>query len=553
MAVLHTTFSLDLPGLQAQLLKAQQMYSSAANAMGGPLGGISVSVRAREAAQATQRIEERSIDQLASYKARQAKRSRSVVQELDDKIQAKKEAQLDAMWERMEKGWTKSYATEQRHAERAAAAKQKLDERNAKARDREANRAAKTEQMLELKNARDRMDMEMQIANMKAMGGATLLAMTAKLATSSVVAYDSFERFRLSMEALIGGGAAAKLTKQIDQYAIKSDFTAESLRSVAQTLLALGTPADKLFERTKMAGTLTFVAGGNSDTLYRLGLALSQIESIGYLRGQERNQLAQAGVPISKILASMGIKAGDDLNSKNASASAVFAAMQRYTDSLGDVQGKLAERSPLTALQNTWERLMLALRPSAALLAFEIIRAANAAMMVLDVFTKLHPVIGGGVGLIFMLGAAALGFRMLLAPLIITRSHVGQLGFSALDASWAMDQFALKVGLAAGVSTRSGALGMGANFLAGQAGANTVAGGAGGWMSRLGPLASRGGTAIAGKLPIIGLIVTAITAAMAIRSSMQDDIDAQNDASPGASPTRRSDYEDMQASARAAR
>lgn len=552
MAVLHTTFSLDLPGLQAQLLKAQQMYSSAANAMGGPLGGISVSVRAREAAQAKERIEERSVDQSMSTRIRKEKRARSVVQELDDKIQAKKEAQLDAMAERMQKAMEKSYAVEQRNAERAAAAKQKAEERASKANEREANRKAKEIARSELKEARDRMDMEMQIANMKAMGGATLLAMTAKLATSSVVAYDSFERFRLSMEALIGGGAADKLVNQIDQYAIRSAFTAESLRGVAQTLLALGTPADKLFQRTQMAANMTALAGGNSDTLYRLGLALSQIESIGYLRGQERNQLAQAGVPIAKILASMGVKPGQELG-QGVKADAVFAAMERYMAGRGDIQGKIAERSPLIALQNTWERLMIALRPSAAALAFVIIKVANAAMMVLDVFTKLHPIIGGGIGLITMIGSAVVGFRMLLAPLIITRSHVGQLGFSALVASRAMDQFALKVGLAAGVSTRSGALGMGANFLAGQAGANAVAGGASGWMSRLGPLASRGGTAIAGKLPIIGLIVTAITAAMAVRNSIKEDIDAQNDASPGASPTRRSDYEDMQASARAAR
>lgn len=547
MAVLHTTFSLDLPGLQAQLLRAQQMYSSAANAMGGPLGGVSVSVRAREAVQATQRIEERSLDQLASYKARQAKRSRSVIGELDDKVQAKKEAQLDAMAERMQKSMEKSYAVEQRHAERAAAAKQKLEERNARTKQRDADRFAKTIARQELRDARDRMDMEMQIANMKAMGGATLLAMTAKLATSSVVAYDSFERFRLSMEALIGGGAAEKLVNQIDQYAIKSAFTAESLRGVAQTLLALGTPADKLFQRTQMAANMTALAGGNSDTLYRLGLALSQIESIGYLRGQERNQLAQAGVPIAKILQSMGVKPGQELG-QGVKADAVFAAMERYMAGRGDIQGKITERSPLIALQNTWERLMIALRPSAAALAFVIIKVANAAMMVLDVFTKLHPVIGGGLGLIFMLGSAALGLKLVLGPLAIARAQVGQLGFSAHLASNAIAQFALKVGLAAGMSTKSGEIGMITNFLAGQVGANALnkGAGAGSWLSKAAP-------SVAGKLPIIGLIVTALTAAMAIRSSMKEDIDAQEDASPGASPTRRSDYEDMQANARAAR
>lgn len=552
MAVLHTTFSLDLPGLQAQLQRAQQMYNSAANAMGGPLGGISVTARAKEAVQAKERIEEKSVNDIIAQRVRKEKQTRAVISDMDARVQAKKEAQLDALANRMVLSMEKGYAAEQRAAEKAQAAKTKAEERASKAREREAARSAKEAAKLEVQAARERFDMEMRIANMKAMGGASLIAATATLATRSVQAYDSFERFKLSMESLIGGGAADKLVNQIDQYAIKSAFTAESLRGVAQTLLALGTPADKLFQRTQMAANMTALAGGNSDTLYRLGLALSQIESIGYLRGQERNQLAQAGVPIAKILQSMGVKPGQELG-QGVKADAVFAAMERYMSTMGDVQGKIAGRSPLIALQNTWERLMIALRPSAEALSFVIIKVANAAMMVLDVFTKLHPVIGGGLGLTMMIGSAVIGFRMLLAPLTVARMGVNELGVSSTLAARSLEQFALKVGLAAGVSTRSGAVGMAANFAAGQAGANVAAGGAAGWMSRLGPMAARGGSAIAGKLPLIGLIVTAVTAAMAIKGSMKEDIDAQNDASPGASPTRRSDYEDMQANARAAR
>lgn len=121
-----------------------------------------------------------------------------------------------------------------------------------------------------------------------------------------VKAAASFQQTKVSFDTMLGSvDKGNALFAQLQQFNFQTPFQLPDLTHAAQTLLQYGFTDANVVPVLK---TLTNVAsaapaGQQSDDLMRSALALGQISSAGVIRGQDVNQLTQAGFPIIKLLA----------------------------------------------------------------------------------------------------------------------------------------------------------------------------------------------------------------------------------------------------------
>lgn len=121
-----------------------------------------------------------------------------------------------------------------------------------------------------------------------------------------VKAAASFQQTKVSFDTMLGSiEKGDALFKSLQQFNFQTPFQLPDITHAAQTLLQYGFTGDNVMPVLK---TLTNVAsaapaGQQTDDLMRSALALGQISSAGVVRGQDVNQLTQAGFPIIKLLA----------------------------------------------------------------------------------------------------------------------------------------------------------------------------------------------------------------------------------------------------------
>jgi len=123
-------------------------------------------------------------------------------------------------------------------------------------------------------------------------------------AVSSLVEFSNqMQVAQVSMEYFLGTAEKAS-----DFVAVMQDFAATTPFSTAQSidlsrkLMAMGFQSKSILNVMQTLVDATAAAGGTGDELNRIVIALGQINTQGYLAGQELRQLANANIPIYKIL-----------------------------------------------------------------------------------------------------------------------------------------------------------------------------------------------------------------------------------------------------------
>jgi tape measure domain-containing protein len=101
---------------------------------------------------------------------------------------------------------------------------------------------------------------------------------------------------------------AARLGQEAVRLAIATPFSIDQVLNATRRLLAMGTAVDEVIPRVRvLAAAVAAVgrgegAGGNQEVFNRVILAISQIGAKSKLSMQDMRQLAEAGIPVFKIL-----------------------------------------------------------------------------------------------------------------------------------------------------------------------------------------------------------------------------------------------------------
>lgn len=119
------------------------------------------------------------------------------------------------------------------------------------------------------------------------------IAQMQRFASSIFDTYMNYQDLNVAIGAFTGGAtSAAKVMKEIEDYAIASPYDTLTLAEGARNMMAYGQSAQKTMEIMKMVGD---VAGGSAKRYDLLMYAMSQITSLGKLQGNELRQLTEQG------------------------------------------------------------------------------------------------------------------------------------------------------------------------------------------------------------------------------------------------------------------
>jgi tape measure domain-containing protein len=129
---------------------------------------------------------------------------------------------------------------------------------------------------------------------------------SANLFSAGLDRFQSLERANLQLERILGSATAAR--RQLDslnEWAQGTPLALDLVTEIAVGLLSMGTAADQVLPRLEAITDVVAFAGGGSEEIRRVSLAIRQVASAGRLLGQDFNQIAQAlpGVNLAKLLA----------------------------------------------------------------------------------------------------------------------------------------------------------------------------------------------------------------------------------------------------------
>jgi tape measure domain-containing protein len=124
-------------------------------------------------------------------------------------------------------------------------------------------------------------------------------------AADAIVGFNStLEQTRVAFTSLFGSASRANdFLGQLQDFAKKTPFDFDQVNRYAQRLLAVGFAAKDVIPDLTAMGNAVAAAGGNSETLDRVTLALGQMHNSIKLNSQDMNQLIQANIPAWKLLA----------------------------------------------------------------------------------------------------------------------------------------------------------------------------------------------------------------------------------------------------------
>lgn len=95
---------------------------------------------------------------------------------------------------------------------------------------------------------------------------------------------------------------AARLMQVLEDFAAKTPFSIKQSYDSARKLLAVGFKDKSLLTVLESLQDATVAAGGSTDVLSRITLALSKIKTLGRVTQRQLNQFALAGIPAQEIL-----------------------------------------------------------------------------------------------------------------------------------------------------------------------------------------------------------------------------------------------------------
>lgn len=134
--------------------------------------------------------------------------------------------------------------------------------------------------------------------------GASMVAMFGASTVAGAKFNAQMEQSITSYEILLGSMEKAnKMVKDLQQFAANSPFEFQGLDKSAKLLLAMGFQGEQIIPVMHSVGNAVSAAGGNTETLEGISLALGQILTKGKLSAEEMTQLAERGIPAWSILA----------------------------------------------------------------------------------------------------------------------------------------------------------------------------------------------------------------------------------------------------------
>lgn len=168
---------------------------------------------------------------------------------------------------------------------------------------------------------------------------------------------SSLEATRIAFTTMLGSAKAADdHLRDLQAFALKTPFQFRELVDASQRMQALGFSAQQVVPVLTDVGNAVAAAGGGSERLDRVVLALSQMQSKGKVMTQELNQLAEAGIPAWKMMEGQLGKSRAELVKlveQGKISSAVFLeAFQKFSQhNFGDMMEKQS-KTALGALSN---------------------------------------------------------------------------------------------------------------------------------------------------------------------------------------------------------
>jgi tape measure domain-containing protein len=227
---------------------------------------------------------------------------------------------------------------------------------------------------------------------------AVFSAAAATIGASALKAYDSFVKFQIGAESLLGTIEGRRFSDAIQKMAVGNAYSADILRRGSQGLVASGMGSARA--QGVLGAVTNIAAAGGTDNagLERALMAIRQINAKGTVRGEEANQQLADTMPLL-------LKAVQDLTGRNTVVGMskdefLNAVVQVGGGKYAGAQENLASRSPGIVLQNTMDNIKNALIPTGLLLAKALILILKPVNYLITAFSKLNEGTGGLLGLL---------------------------------------------------------------------------------------------------------------------------------------------------------
>lgn len=113
----------------------------------------------------------------------------------------------------------------------------------------------------------------------------------------------TLEQNRLALKSFVGDAKQADtLLENLVAFSQSNSFSLEEVVKGSRRLLAMGVAAGEVLDVFRDLGGAVSALGGNAQTLNRVILAYGQIQAKATLQAQDLRQLAEAGIPVFRIL-----------------------------------------------------------------------------------------------------------------------------------------------------------------------------------------------------------------------------------------------------------
>lgn len=134
-----------------------------------------------------------------------------------------------------------------------------------------------------------------------------LLNIMEDLVAGSYQFMNNMDQAQISFSYLLGNGKAAEaMIRTMQDFAISSPLNTQNVMNASRKLMAMGFSAEATIPTMQIladtAAVFTSEAGGMSDMIDHVTLAIGQMKAAGKVMGQELRQLYNAGIPVFKIL-----------------------------------------------------------------------------------------------------------------------------------------------------------------------------------------------------------------------------------------------------------
>ena len=251
------------------------------------------------------------------------------------------------------------------------------------------------------------------------MGAAAMDMSRALAALTGVGAAMRFQQLAVGFETLLGSERAAQdLLKALQEMGKQTPFRTEQLIEYSRRLLAVGFAANEVLPVLRAIADTAAAVGGDTETVARIALAISQIRSMPRLGGQEIIQLANAGVNIARLVSAatgrqMGMGEARAFLQSLSGEEAARILLQGMEREFGGAAQRLAGRTLIGVLQNIGETISMIMIPTGRLL-IPVLQAVGGALLSLaTIFQRINELTGGAAGLVAIGALLARGWLLL--------------------------------------------------------------------------------------------------------------------------------------------